>query len=71
MATSRKDYVAVAETITRALARADETRNPNAAEIVAFVARAMADHFARDNGAFNRQRFYRACGLTEAGEIRA
>ncbi len=57
---SRKHYIAVAAILAgeRALATTDaERRN------VDNIARSLADVFKRDNGRFDRQRFYDACGM--------
>lgn len=52
---SRKDYIRAANII---LMVADT-------EIRAYLAREFADMFKADNPAFDRQRFYTACGVLE------
>ncbi len=60
---SRKHYVAVASVLAadRAIARTDGERR-----VIDNIARSLADVFKRDNGRFDRQRFYVACGIVEA-----
>ena len=56
---SRKHYIATAEVLAierkHAATEADRRAIDN-------VARGLADVFKRDNGRFDRQRFYDACG---------
>lgn len=57
---TRKHYVAVAAILAgeRALATTDEQRR-----MTDNIARSIADVFKRDNGRFDRERFYAACGM--------
>lgn len=63
MSTSKKDYVAIAKIIA---AEHGAWTGPQAAvarDAVRAVAGGLADHFARDNPAFDRTRFLAACGI--------
>jgi hypothetical protein len=57
---TRKDYVMLAECINDARLANPETRGA-----VADVANRIARELARDNPRFDRERFDRACGLSE------
>jgi hypothetical protein len=63
---SRKDYVAMADTIKSALAAVKSTE---AREGVALVARDYAKHAMRDSPAFRAVNFFVACGLTSDGKL--
>ena len=56
---SRKHYIATAEVlaIERKQATTDGER-----QAIDNIARGLADVFKRDNGRFDRERFYYACG---------
>jgi len=57
---SRKHYIAAAEVLAfeRKQATTDGERRT-----IDNIARGLADVFKRDNGSFDRQRFYDACGV--------
>ena len=59
---SRKTYIEAAAILAgeRALARDDHERRT-----IDNIARSLADMFKQDNGRFDRQRFYAACGMEE------
>ena len=59
---SRKHYVQAAAILAgeRALADTDAQRRQ-----IDNIVRSMADMFKRDNGRFDRQRFYSACGMED------
>ena len=57
MSLSRKDYVAIANVLNTV-----RTTTQNQEYIISTIARELADHFKADNGAFDRDRFYEACG---------
>ena len=64
MALSRKHYVKVAAILAGDLA----TSNTDAERRkVRAIALSLADMFAQDNAAFNRSRFYTACGIGADG----
>lgn len=59
MAMSRKHYEAIAREV-------HVTRYPpDSQPVVQDIAQNLADVFATDNPNFDRQRFYRACGITK------
>lgn len=62
---SRKHYVEVARVIDAELS----INRDNAAVVTAVenLTLSLADLFKRDNSAFDRQRFYTACGLNAMG----
>jgi hypothetical protein len=53
----RRHYKAMADVILRARKRP----NPNITEAISDIEEDLADLFARDNGRFDRGRFYAAC----------
>lgn len=64
---SRKDYEAIAAIIAGDIASKRDACNVDVEDVLRNVARSMADHFARDNARFDRQRFYAACGIGRTG----
>lgn len=63
---SRKQYQAMAEALKserQYIDSTDGTRSPRLSQWSRDV-QAVADVFASDNGRFDRQRFYAACGLS-------
>lgn len=59
MATSKRDYVAIAEIVERV--RSEHWNQ--AAGVLAEVAHQLADYFAQDNPRFDSERFLTACGI--------
>lgn len=63
---SRKHYKAIAEIIKTQKDLADIFAGKEfATQRIDDVATGLADHFAKDNPRFDRERFLAACGLTE------
>lgn len=60
---SRKDYIAMAELIHDELNHWQIEHAIEPADVLRRTAEHMADLFAADNSAFDRLRFFRACGL--------
>jgi hypothetical protein len=66
---TRRDYIATAEGIRRALNVVKDqygsvsTETHAARSALSSVAMEMAEHFARDNPNFDARLFYTACGL--------
>jgi hypothetical protein len=67
MATSKKDYEAVAARIDacRVHARADGER-----VVLQNLACALGDYFGQDNARFSKERFIRACGFASTYPIK-
>lgn len=61
MAMSRKHYTEVAEILAAEIAVNRDNMSVTLA--IRNVALSLADMFKRDNGNFDRQRFYAACGI--------
>jgi hypothetical protein len=69
---TQKHFKAIAEIFCRnleAVYNGDE--NENVAEMIATIAQEQADYFESINPNFKRALFYRACGLTEFGNLDA
>jgi hypothetical protein len=62
---TRKDYIALAEVIAGEVATGNMWQKMTSSNI----ARSMADVFKRDNERFNRETFYKACGLGPTGGL--
>ena len=60
---SKKDYVAVAKAIRRNTQECMEQCSIQ--DIPSRIAREVADHFAKDNARFDRERFLAACGVAQ------
>lgn len=66
MGMSRKDYESAAEIIANAMKYADEktpVRRQETVNTLREVAGGLASMFGRDNGRFDRDKFFTACGL--------
>ena len=69
MATSKKDYIAIARIIEAERGKATSPDNDEAQALIAGVdmadniARGLARYFASDNPLFNKERFFKACGM--------
>lgn len=57
---SRKDYVAIADVFAKA---ADSTVRRTKRDVARELAEEVANVFAADNPAFDRERFLKACGV--------
>lgn len=66
---SRKDYRAAAALMAAAIAEgtamAEATGDTAALRMAIAIAEGLAAMFAADNGRFNRQTFYGACGIAD------
>ena len=70
MAMSRKHYIEVARIVRENLDFAGQQCSDHGASYavgVSAMARDLADMFRQDNPAFDRSRFYMACGLDDEG----
>lgn len=72
MAMSRKHYTEVAKIVRDNVEFAGRQVSDHGASYavgVSAVARDLADMFRKDNPAFDRSRFYMACGLNKDGGV--
>lgn len=65
---SKKHFVRMADEFSEAML--DYAGMTHTQDCIGRLARAFADMAKADNGAFDRQRFYRACGLTNEGRAK-
>ena len=69
MATSKKDYIAVARIIASEIEPYKDTNNDEGVDTspadvaIERIANRLADYFRSDNQLFNRDRFLKACGI--------
>jgi len=69
MATSRKDYIAIAKILEAERRIISHPDNAQAQEILSAeaensrIAYRLADYFTGDNSLFNKDRFLKACGV--------
>lgn len=64
MATSKKDF----EAIARILKRAANTARGSQGDVVEDISEALADYFRTGNPAFDRERFLQACAADTPAE---
>ncbi len=62
---SRKHYIAIAGVIAGEVAMARHQSSTLVEDVLRNLTRSVADVCAQDNGRFQRDRFYRACGFPE------
>jgi len=62
---TKKNYIEFANMLAGEIALANHSKDSKRILTVENIVRSTADVFARDNGMFDRQRFYEACGMKE------
>ncbi len=66
MSMTRKDYVALAESISRARGKVAVFRAPSADTVFSFITEEIALDLASDNPRFDRDRFMAACRVVQS-----
>ena len=62
---TRKVFEQVAASVKKSVDKADETLDANLYGFAAEMANELADYFQKENPRFDRDRFFKACGLTD------
>ena len=62
---SRKYYQQFAELIAWRITYAEKIKEPEQRKIIKEIAHDMCELFKRDNSRFDRERFLRACSITD------